>query len=78
MVTVSVVEAVPGGVTVCGEKLHDAPDGNPAQLNETAELNPFTGDTLTAIVAFCPCWTESEAGEAAIVKSGDRVVAVEG
>jgi hypothetical protein len=35
---------VPGGVTVAGEKLHDAPEGNnPVQLNETDELNPPTG-----------------------------------
>lgn len=44
--TVSIVEiAVPTGVTVDGEKLHDAPVGSPEQLNETAELNPFSGAT---------------------------------
>lgn len=43
--TVSVVDAaaVPAGVTVAGEKLHDAPDGRPEQANDTAEsiLDPF-------------------------------------
>lgn len=43
----SVVEAAaPDGVTVGGEKLHDTPEGNPdEQLNDTAELNPFSGVT---------------------------------
>ena len=38
VVTVRVVEAgPPKGVRFCGEKLHDAPTGDPEQLNETAE-----------------------------------------
>src|ERR1700690_4497114 len=51
---VSVVEVVVGGVTVCGEKLHDAPVGSTEQLNETAELNPFSGLTDTVAVPLCP------------------------
>jgi hypothetical protein len=38
-----VEDAAPDGVTVAGEKLHDAPEGRPAQANVTAELNPFCG-----------------------------------
>jgi len=39
--TVSVVWAlVPDGVTVWGEKLQEAPEGNPVHAKETAELNP--------------------------------------
>jgi hypothetical protein len=35
--TVSVVEAArPDDVILAGEKLHDAPAGNPEQLNETS------------------------------------------
>jgi hypothetical protein len=71
VVTVSVVEAAePDGVTVAGEKLHDAPEGNPEQLNETAELNPFRGATEILVVPFCPAVTLSDAGEATTEKSG--------
>ena len=71
VVTVSVVEATPpDGVTVWGEKLHDAPEGNPEQLNETVELNPCSGVTETVVVPLCPAVTVSDAGEAATVKSG--------
>ena len=39
---VSVVGAdAPEGLTVAGEKLHEAPEGRPEQLKETAELKPF-------------------------------------
>jgi len=50
--TVSVVvEAVaPDGVTVAGEKLHDAPDGNPEQLNDITELKPLSGVTVIVSV----------------------------
>lgn len=44
VLTVSIVEVVPGGVTVGGEKLHDAPAGNPdVQLKETEESKPLAG-----------------------------------
>ena len=70
--TVRVVEAaVPEGVTVAGEKVHDVPAGNPEQLNETAELNPLAGVTETATVPLCPDLKAMDAGEAATVKSGD-------
>jgi hypothetical protein len=48
--TVSVVDVVPGGITVNGEKLHEAPEGKPEQLKETAESNPFVGVTVAEIV----------------------------
>lgn len=68
--TVRVVEAVePEGVTVAGEKLQDAPEGSPEQLNETAELNPFAGVIDTVAVAFCPPVTLWNAGVAATEKS---------
>jgi hypothetical protein len=48
---VSVVEAdAPEGVTVAGEKLHDAPVGSPEQVKETPELNPFAAVTEIAVV----------------------------
>jgi len=36
-----VTAAVPDAVTLAGEKLQDAPEGNPEQLKVVAELNPF-------------------------------------
>ena len=73
--TVSVVEAAaPDGVTVCGEKLHVAPAGNPEHANETGELNPFTGVTEIAVDALCPDWTVKAAGFGATEKSGEPLV----
>jgi hypothetical protein len=60
----------PDGVTVGGEKLHDVPEGNPEQVNETAELNPLTGVTETMLVLLCPAITVTEVGELATEKSG--------
>ncbi len=69
VVTVRVVEAtVPEGVTVAGEKLHDAPEGNPVQMNETGEANELSGVTWTVEVPLCPTVTLSAPGETAIVK----------
>jgi hypothetical protein len=74
-VTVSVVEAaVPDRVNVEGEKLHDAPKGNPEQVNETAELKPFSGVTEMAAFPLCPAAKLIEAGEAAMEKSGSGVM----
>jgi hypothetical protein len=39
------------GVIVEGEKLHEAPVGNPEQLNVTEELNPSNPVILTKVVA---------------------------
>jgi hypothetical protein len=36
-----VTAIVPDGVTLAGEKLQDAPEGNPEQLKVVIELNPF-------------------------------------
>lgn len=78
VVKVSVVDeaAVPVGVTVAGEKLHDAPVGNPKQLNETAELNPLTSVTEMVSVPLCPAVTVIDAGEVATVKFGVGVLMV--
>lgn len=66
----TVVETdAPDGVTVAGEKLHDAPGGNPEQLNETAESNPFSGVTEVEIEPLCPAATVSDEGEAPTEKS---------
>jgi hypothetical protein len=62
--TVSVVMATPpAGVTELGENSHDAPTGNPEQLNETAAEYPFSGVTMTAAELLCPCITVNAAGK---------------
>jgi hypothetical protein len=64
-------DAPPEGVTVAGAKLHVAPEGNPEQLSETADENPFTGVISTEAV---PLWPEvmfNTFGETATVKFGD-------
>jgi hypothetical protein len=67
--TVSVVVAVaPAGVTIDGEKLHDASTGNPEQLKETAALKPFCGVMDTRIVPLCPEATVKEEGATETVK----------
>jgi hypothetical protein len=68
--TESAAEVVPGSVIVCGEKLHDEPAGSPEQLNETAELNPFTGVTNIVVAPLSPADTVADAGDAATLKSG--------
>jgi hypothetical protein len=73
VLTVSVVEVVPGGVTVAGEKLHVAPGGKPEQLNEIAEVNPTEGATETENVALCPAVTVCNAGVTVRLKAGGRV-----
>jgi hypothetical protein len=66
-----VVEAEPpDSVSVAGEKLHVAPEGNPEQLNETAELNPFSGVTDRIAVVLCPVTTVRDPEETATEKSG--------
>ena len=62
------------GVTVAGEKLQEAPAGNPEQLNETTELKPFTGETVIAIWPLPPAGTVNEPGEAAREKSGGIMI----
>jgi len=69
--TVSVVEAAaPEGVTVVGEKLHEAPVGSPEQTNDTAEANPFCGVTVTVVFPGCPDEMVSDGGARATEKSG--------
>ena len=74
--TVSVVDAVdPDGVTLVGLKLHDAPEGSPEQLNETAEANPFSGVTDTVVFPGWPDEMLSDDGETATEKSaGGRLM----
>ena len=69
MVTVSVVEVEPGGVTVDGEKLHEAAVGSPEHANETGEANPFAGVIEIEVVILCPAVTDSDDGDTAVEKS---------
>lgn len=70
VLTVNWVEVVPGGVTVAGEKVHEAPAGSPEQAKETGELKLFAGEIEMEVVPLCPAVTESAAGEADTEKSG--------
>ena len=71
VVTVTDVDVVPGGVTLAGEKLHEAPAGRPEeQAKETAEAKPPCGASEMVAVALAPAVTDIVAGEAAIEKSG--------
>ncbi len=75
VVTVNIVDdEAPEGVTVDGEKLHDAPVGSPEQLNKTVELNPFCGVIKMVVVPLCPAATLSEAGDATMEKSGPEAI----
>jgi hypothetical protein len=71
VVTVMVTAVtVPDGVTSPGEKLHDAPTGNPEQVNEIGEENPFFGATRILAVPLCPALTVSSEGVTATEKFG--------
>jgi hypothetical protein len=71
VVIVSVDDAaVPEGITFAGENMHDAPAGNPEQLNCTGESNEFSGMTETVAVPLCPVVTASEPGVTATMKLG--------
>jgi hypothetical protein len=62
VVTVTVVDVVPGGVTVAGENVHEAPAGNPdEQVNVTAEANPPCGETETVVAPLLPAVTVMDA-----------------
>src|ERR1039458_5761375 len=72
VVIVSVDEAIePEGVTVDGEKVHDAHEGNPAQVREVSAENPFCGVTSTVAVPLVPAATASDAGETSTEKLGE-------
>src|ERR1035438_1202784 len=69
---VSVDEAIePEGVTVDGEKVHDAHEGNPAQVREVSAANPFCGVTSTVVVPLAPAAMVSDAGETSTEKLGE-------
>lgn len=72
VVIVSVDEAIePAGVTVDGEKVHDAHEGNPAQVREVSAANPFCGVTRTVVVPLAPAATARDAGETLTEKLGE-------
>ena len=75
-VTESAVEFDPptAGVTVAGEKEHDAPEGNPEQANETGALKPFSGETLTVAVPGVVAVAVTEPGLTATEKSAGRLM----
>jgi hypothetical protein len=66
----SVVDAgPPDGVTVLGEKEHDAPVGSPEQLKDTGALKPPTGTIEIVVVPLRPAVTVNDVGEAETEKS---------
>jgi hypothetical protein len=71
VVRVTVAEVAPGGVTLAGEKLQEAPAGKPdEQLKVTAEANaPCVANEIVA-VPLAPAATDIDAGATATVKSG--------
>ena len=71
---VVVEAAVPDGVTVEGEKTHDAPEGNPEQLKVTGAPNPFTGVTEIVVVPLSPALIVRDAGELPTAKSCGRLM----
>jgi hypothetical protein len=75
-VSVSVDVTLPfaGGVTGFGENAAVTPLGNPDALRVVAELNPLKLVTVIVLVAFEPCVTLTELGEAPTEKSGVPVV----
>jgi hypothetical protein len=75
---VVVAAAAPEGVTVAGEKLHEAPRGSPEQLNVTAALKPFEAVTETVVVLLLPAVIVKDPGDAVSVKSGGGKAADEG
>ena len=70
MVSVDVATE-PEGVTVAGEKVHDAHEGNPEQVREVSAENPFRGVTRTVVVPLVPAATVSDAGETSTEKLGE-------
>ena len=73
-VIVTVVETgPPEGVTVGGEKLHEAPTGNPKQLKDTAALNPFRGVSEIDTEALSPAANVTDVVDGAIVNSAGAV-----
>ena len=70
-----VVTAAPAGFTLGGEKLQEAPEGNPEQLNVTVDENPFSGLSDNATFPLCPDTMSTEAGITVTVKScGGRLM----
>ena len=68
MVMVEVPE--PGAAMDAGAKLTVTPVGWPVADKATAELNPPETATVTVDEPLLPCTTDTEAGDAEMVKSG--------
>jgi hypothetical protein len=72
VVIVSVDEATaPEGVTVAGEKEHDAHEGSPEQDRLASAANPFCGVTITVVVPLSPAVTARDAGNTSTEKLGE-------
>lgn len=77
IVIVVVEAAVPFGVTVAGLKEHVEFAGRFEHVKVVAALKPFTGVTVTVVVAGVPAVTDALAGETESVKSaGSGVLTV--
>ena len=60
----------PGAAIDVGLKVTVTPVGWPLAVKATAALNPFTTAVLIVEVPLLPCTTETEVGEAEMVKLG--------
>ena len=72
VVTIDAVDVAPVevGVTEFGLSEQDEPAGVPVQARATAVVKPFNPVTVTVEVPVAPAATLTEAGEAAMLKSG--------
>jgi hypothetical protein len=69
-VKVDVALLFAGGVTGLVENAAVTPLGSPDTLSVVAELNPFWLVTVTVLLAFVPCCTLTELGDADTLKPG--------
>jgi hypothetical protein len=72
-VKVEVALPFAGGVTGLVENPAVTPEGNPVALNVVAELKLFWLVMVTVLVLVPPCVTETDEGEAPMVKLGVAV-----
>lgn len=56
--------------------VHVDPLGAPLQVSAVAALNPLIGVMLRVVIVLLPCVTVLDAGETAVVKSGNGGAAI--
>ena len=61
----------PGAAIEVGVNVEVTFAGRPLTDNPTRLLNPFSAEVFIVTEPLLPCWTESEVGEAEILKVGD-------